>query len=303
MARHFTHRRGYVRPSYTHADRQRSQSNSGAATAAVVVPVALVAAGILLWRRSQVPAVIQHDPNALPGMSGFGSKLKKAVKKVAKVATKVDPVAITVHKTKRLVDTAIKNPKDFTGIAKQAAKFAPSSAVFGPLVKKMTKRGQPKNTTRPEPGQPVVYQDVDGRTITEAEYRALDQAVNSGSPIQLGDHWAMPTGRMITAAAYAALFPGTSGTASTGGGLPVASGSGTSYTSIYEPSGHAPNDPAGGGGPGPSSYELPREAPVVQQYAPAAADAPVAAPSKFNPLIAVGALIAVPVVMGLTGGK
>lgn len=292
-----------ARRGYTYNDRQRTAPNKGAATAAVIVPLALIAGGILLWKRStQVVEVgpTGHAANALPGMSGFGSKLKKAVKKAAKVATKVDPVAATVHEVKKVVD----DPKRFITKPVNLLSKLPGASK-SPLVRKLKPRGSPQSTVQPEPGQPIVYQDVNGATITEGEYNAILNAMAAGSPVQFGDRWAMPAGYMITAAQYAAQFPGTSGSqATTSAGGPS---SGTSFTSIYTPEGSAPNDPSynapsSGGG---ASYDLGPEAPAVQQYAPASADMPAAAPAdkKFNPLLAVGALIAVPVVMGLTGGK
>jgi len=293
-----------------------------------IVPLALIAGGFLLWKKStqvvQVPT-----SGALPGMGDLDG-FKKRFKKATKIARKVSPSAWVADKTKGIVSTVIKDPGNIKEIVSKVSRIDPMAAAFhkvaqkspllrrSKLVKAINRTGQ-KDTQQPEPGQAVEYTDINGASITEAQYNAIMAAVNSGQPIQMGDMWAMPDGYMLTAAQYAARYPGTSSPPLISD--PPGRGDGTSYTNIYEPSGQAPlisdppgrgdgrsaraarNDPASGGG---SSYSLPPEAPQgSQQYVASPADlAPAAvAAKKFNPLLAIGALIAVPVVMGLTGGK
>lgn len=321
MARAFYRRSGYVRPSSTHADLQRRASSSGAATAAVIVPIALIAAGFLAWKRSQrVVAIPAHAANALPGMSGmdgmggFKKKFKKAAKQATNVFEKISPTAQIAKQAKKIVA----DPK---GMLKKLdpVNVLAKSPIFSKtrLIRKLRPKGQQQDTSiQPEPDQPIVYQDITGASITEAEYNALLSAQSSDTPIQVGNMWAMPAGYLITAAQYAEKFPGASNTGGGGyqspGIMPPSHGArdGTSYTTIYSPEGQAPNDPApgGGGGGGGSGFKFDTGTAFInpvptQQYAPAASDMATPAAKRFNPLIAIGALIAVPVVMGLTGGK
>jgi hypothetical protein len=297
------------------------ERQSGAAMTALLVPAALITFGVIMWRRQNTTTPVSgfnapygafplagiNAPYGAFPLAGFGSKLKKGIgkvggSKIAKIVTKIDPVAATVHQVKRTID----DPKRLISNSAHYLSKLPG-AKKSPLVKKFT-RGA-RNNAQPEPGQEVVYQDVNGTNITKAEYDALTQAMSTGSAVYVGGRWAMPTGLLISDAEYRALAQG--GTQSppiapphysSGGGGGY--GGGTSYTNIVTPEGEAPNQPPAGGGGG-SDYSLPPEAPQVavsQQYQDSSADMPTPAPSRINPLIAIGTLIAVPVVLGMTKG-
>ncbi len=275
MVRHFTRRSGYIRPNYTHGDRQRRQSSSGAATAAVLVPLALIAGGFMLWKRSQVQVVVPVS-GAMPGMGDLGFSLKKAMKKVTSKVQKVTDskvlrpaLAVTTfgmsEMTRAATNFATDPSKEFKRINPIRQMSFDPLLKNSPLVRKLRPKGQKQDTTPAAPGQQVIYQDQYGNVITQAQYEAA-----------------------------------------------MAAQSGVSYTNIVTPEGDPYGTPSpsssggssGGGGGGSPSYDLGPEAPAAtQQYAAASADAPAPAESKFNPLIAVGTLIAVPVIMGLTGGK
>ncbi len=301
--------RRYLRSSYT--PREAGGQISGAATGALLVPAALILGGFLLYKRSQQTVLVAagHDSNALPGMSGFGKSFKKAVGKVANVVTKISPTGMIVGKVTKVVGGST-NPFDTISKLDPIKLMAKTPLLNkAPFVARLASRGRAQPTIDAEPGQPVVYQDVNGKIITEQEYNAIMGAITSGQPRQFGTLWAMPDGYMITAAEYASRYPGTTSQPplvtdyANGSG-----GTGTSFTSIYTPEGNAPNQPTGGASSGGGAdYSLPPEAPTIQpsqqQYAAAPADMPQVAEKKFNPLIAIGALLAVPVVMGLTGGK
>jgi hypothetical protein len=231
-------------------DRQR-----GAATVALLVPAALIAVGVLMWRRQSAPlnginapygafplAGVNAPYGAFP-LAGFGSSFKKAVSRVQKAVPRPVAAVLTAGGSE-ISRTVIKQGKKV------------DASVF-----KNTRWGRklrPANVRkgRGAAGQ-VVYQDEHGNVITEAQYNAA-----------MAD-------------------------------------SGTSYTEIVSP--EQAQGGGGGGGGGGSDYSLPPEAPQApadtsQQYADSSADMPTPEPSSVNPLIAIGTLIAVPVIMGLTKG-
>lgn len=113
-----------------------------------------------------------YQLDGLHGLSGFGSKLKKAVKKVAdnkvvKTITKIDPVAAT---TQKIIQTAEKK---------------------SPLIKAVSKT---PDKTPAAAGQETIYQDANGATITLVQYNAIVSAMQSGNPVPTTGGWALPSG-------------------------------------------------------------------------------------------------------------
>lgn len=126
-----------------------------------------------------------YQLDGLHGLSGFGSKLKKAVKKVSdnkvvKTIAKVDPVAAA---TQKIIKTAEKK---------------------SPLIKSVSKT--PDKTPAAEPGQETIYHDVNGNTITLVQFNAINSAMQSGNPVPTTGGWAMPFGTIYTNEAYQAYL-------------------------------------------------------------------------------------------------
>lgn len=126
----------------------------------------------------------------LEGLSGFGSSFKKAVKKGTKAVSKISPSAAIIKKV-----TNTDTPGDLLKKI-DPVKNLHKSPVFSKtmLVRKLRPRGRPQDNTPAQPGQEIVYQDVKGNTITEAEWNALTTAVSSNTPIAVGGKWALPSG-------------------------------------------------------------------------------------------------------------
>lgn len=340
MARPYYRMAGYVRPGRTgrrsgYAGSMDGGQISGAATGAILVPVALIGLGWMLWNRSPGPGMggVFGDPRgfmmpgmggiqpggALPGMGGFGSKFKKAVSNVSHAITKpiekIVPAKIAkpmmavatggaseaMRHTAKVVSNpgnALKKLDPVTNLAKSPV-FSKSK-----LIRKLNRSGQ-QDTTPAEPGQQIVYQDAYGNTVTKYQYDMLVMAISTGQPFQFADgSWAMPTGLIISDATYKAQNP-----------QAIVPPTSQQQSAWYPPSAGTTGG-ATGGGYSSSTYQdattafpaqsASAEAPAaVQQFAPAPSAAPSAAPAdkKFNPLLAVGAFLAVPVVMGLTGHK
>lgn len=121
-----------------------------------------------------------YQLEGLHGLSGFGSKLKKTVKKVSgskavSVVTKIDPGAAA---TKKVLSVAQKK---------------------SPLIKMASKS---PSKTKATAGQPTVYQDANGAVISKAEYDAIVRAMQTGQPVQIGSVWAMPSGVLSSVSPY-----------------------------------------------------------------------------------------------------
>ena len=300
---------------------------------ALLVPAALVGVGLIMWKKQSTPLNGVNGPygafplngvngpygafplNGVNGpygafpLAGLGSRFKRSFSKVTAPIKKITsnkimrPVlAVATGGASEMVKKSISvatDPgntikKDLLKPINMAASLPGGKKL--PLVKKF---GTSTQNATPAAEQAVVYQDANGNDISKAEYDALIQAVSTGQAVYFAGKWAMPNGVFMSNADYMALNSG-------GGGyngpqsppiLPQphsnkdrwSTGSGSGYSS---------------GSYGGSGYELPPEAPqsaasVQQQYAQP--DTVVHTEKKFNPLIAIGALIAVPVVLGLTG--
>lgn len=200
------------------------------------------------------------------GHLGFVKKLKKAVKKAAGQAKKVGQTVARIDPSMKLAKTVV---------TKVAAKT--KSPLAKALVKNVSIASKPK-PPKPvaQPGGGTVYQDENGNTITQAEYER----------------------RM---AEYAA--------AQAAAAVPAAHVSKPAYQPPVAPT--IPHLP--------SAAELLRQAPSSSSYIetgsssgtvlPPAASTPVpsipaqAAPAKGNPVMTIAAFAAIPLVLGLTGGK
>lgn len=208
-------------------------------------------------------------------VSGLGSLRKKFKKATRKFGGGLKQSLATVKKAGRTV-ASIQQKYDpgtklIMGAAKQATKIAPKPLrkVVGRISiagKRVVQRPSPA-----APGEPVEYQDENGNVITQAQYEAI-QACWSG-----GGTWANGACQR------------------TYSGAPAPSPQPSQDWSQYIPP--QPSSGGGGGGSGePSLLPAAASTPV-----PSTADA--AEPKKSNPLLAIAAFVAVPVVMGLTGEK
>ncbi len=142
--------------------------------------------------------------NDATGISGFGSKLKKAVKKTTKAVTKV--AKAPVKAVQKVVKPAVKQlAKDAKSAAKGVVKLhmAPmklASKAIGSATKLTSRLGSKKQSAAD--GGAVTYQDENGNPITEAQYNAL-MAANSVAP---GVVYQDYEGREITLEQYQALL-------------------------------------------------------------------------------------------------
>ena len=119
-------------------------------------------------------------------MAGFGSKLKKKLKKAVKVVQKISPSAHLVKVTKKAI-----------------AKVATKSPIFKPLVKKskvFRKVFDIKNPSSGGTATQTQYLDADGKPISAAEYAAQSAAAGAT------DVYEDENGNRITKEQYEALI-------------------------------------------------------------------------------------------------
>jgi len=254
--------------------RRRNRRNP--TTSGSMLPLLLAGAGIALI----VAGNRQSTPVA--GLDGLKKKFKKAAKRVASVPKKV----IAVHKT---------IAKKATGLVKVAA----GGVMLAPLTmgKKLVRKvmkGKRQPAPSAGPGEEVSYVDENNSPITQAEYERRQAEYERISACQAqGGTWGGGVCRML-APRTPVQPPAPSDT-------------------FQQPQAPAQQQPyegrAAGGGEGPSSDDyysqsqplLPSAASTPEPVA--ASEAAPAPKGKFNPLLTIAAFAAVPVVLGLTGGK
>ncbi len=281
-----------------------------------VLPLVLIGAGVALYmfKKSQATAAPVHgmgEHSMLPGMGSWLSKKTKQVKKSVHAVSKAV--------TKPIQNLNIKDAAVFAagGGIVQAAKMGvtsfkalPSGAkavltggVTALGVTKLVQKVMPGKrapAAKPKAGQKVEYQDENGNVITKAEYdRRQGLYEQQSACMAQGKSW---TGSNCIAQA---------GAQNQAVSDPGPSSSGQSFT---DPNMYAPQSSGGGGGGGaPSSSDYYQGGasdasampPADATPAPTSVDevAPAAPPGKLNPLVAVAAFAAVPLVLGLTGAK
>jgi len=128
----------------------------------------------------------------LEGLSGFGSSFKRFTAPVVNVAKKISPTAIVGNKVIGIVRDK-KTPLD------AMKKLPGGAALLAPLTKKI---GGGNNNAQPAPGQAETFADINGKTITKAEYDAIVKSMNTMTPIPVGGGWAIPDGYIMTQAQY-----------------------------------------------------------------------------------------------------
>ncbi len=285
-----------------------------------VLPLVLIGAGVAfyMFKKSQATAAPVHgmgEHSMLPGMGSWLSKKTKQVKKSVH--------AVSQAVTKPIQNLNIKDAAVFAaggGIVQAAkmgvtsfkalpsgAKAALTGGVTALGVTKLVQKVMPGKrapAAKPKAGQKVEYQDENGNVITKAEYDRRQGLYEQQSACYAkGTFWQWSN----NACQY--LVPKTS--SDPGVPSPSPSSSGQSFT---DPNMYAPQSSGGGGGGGaPSSSDYYQGGasdasampPADATPAPTSVDevAPAAPPGKLNPLVAVAAFAAVPLVLGLTGAK
>lgn len=135
----------------------------------------------------------------LEGLGGFRSKFKNVVNKVAesapvRIIKKIDPAAaITAKAVQAIQDkkTPLSMLNKLPGMTSVTSKL--------PFVRKV---GAPAPAVAPEVGQEETFVDINGKTITRAEYDAIVKSMSIMMPIPVGGGWAVPDGFVMTKAQY-----------------------------------------------------------------------------------------------------
>jgi hypothetical protein len=110
----------------------------------------------------------------------------RIIRKVSPVATVMDKVVTTVKDRKTPLNMINKLP----GAVALTAKL--------PFVQKIGS----SSSAQPAPGQKETYEDVNGKKITKAEYKAIRKARATMKPIPVQGEWAIPDGYIMTRAQY-----------------------------------------------------------------------------------------------------
>jgi uncharacterized membrane protein YgcG len=290
-----------------------------------LIALGLIAAGAALYLKSRPAAPVQ----------GFGDlgRWKPKFKNVAKTVLTsaipiVGPSMAMRQAAKQATFLPSKVQKALVAGTTMAIPIVGSAMLTHQAVKGTLKKfrgGKAQTEGSPASDQAPVYQDAKGNTITEAQYNMIMQVVGRlVPPVKTGPGalYTDSAGQQFTADEYAAWLQagGAPADGAYGGqvvtdpnaGQQLYYGSGSSSSGGGQSSGGG----GGGGGGGGTSYTdaasafdspatSPGPAPAQQMLAPTAAEtvAEEQAPKKISPLVVFGTLLAVPIFMGMTGGK
>lgn len=192
-----------------HTPHRRNPSLLGAHQSKLV-PLALAGAGLYLLMKSHSQATGQAIPVNGLGTLGFGFKsITHAVQQAASTVAK--SVAAPLQVAVRIAAAPIKiaTGSSISDVAKsiQAPAKGLVAAVKNMSPQKIMGKGGTSTTVTPTAtgGQVQTYADVNGGSITAAQYAALNQAIGQGSPVgpisdASGTWWALPTGVCTTTA-------------------------------------------------------------------------------------------------------